>query len=144
MLSAVKLARQAAGWPALTWNSILFPSGPVVATRDHRRQLLRRERERDAWGDSADERIGVLRSFQAMTDEEVRAMVRKLAEYYLKGEVTGHACAWLVESLIAVSGIEERDEKMAELAEFVAAYSSDGGEGLHDESELRRYMSGLQ
>jgi len=79
-----------------------------------------------------------------MTDEDVLVIVRRLSEYFLNGEMTGRAFAWTVESLIATSGIEERDEQLAAVAEFVATYSPDGGEGLHDESELTRYIAGLK
>jgi len=78
-----------------------------------------------------------------MTDHEERAIVRKVAEYYLNGEVTGRAFAWLIEALIASSGVEERDEELATLVEFVASYSPSGGEGLYDDSQLVRYVSGL-
>ena len=78
-----------------------------------------------------------------MTDDELRIVVKRIADYYLRGEVTGRAFAWIVESLIATSGIEERDEHLAAVAEFIAAYSPNGGEGLYDEAELKRYVSGL-
>ena len=72
-----------------------------------------------------------------MSDDELRIIVRKLAEIYLDGELTGRAFAWTVESLIATSGIEERDEQLGVLAELLAASSPEGGEGLYDETELK-------
>ncbi|MBV8517153.1 MAG: hypothetical protein JO197_07075 [Acidobacteria bacterium] len=78
-----------------------------------------------------------------MSDDDLRAVIKKLAEYYVQREVTGRAFAWTVESLIATSAIDERDERMATAAEFLAAYSPSGGEGLHDEKELMRFASSL-
>jgi hypothetical protein len=79
-----------------------------------------------------------------MTDDELRANIKQIAGYYLDGEVSGRAFAWIVESLIATSGIDERDAQLAAIAEFLAAYSPNGGEGLYDEAELKLYVSRLR
>jgi len=69
---------------------------------------------------------------------ETAKIVRQLSIFFLHGDVTAPAYAWLAESVIAASDAYEHDDLLAEFADHLASYSQTGGIGLFGDAELRR------
>ena len=74
---------------------------------------------------------------------DLKAIVERLSRYYLAGEVSGRAYAWLAESLIASSGHMQTVPELEEFAEALAFYSPLGEDGLFGDEELKRRVQAM-
>src|SRR5712691_6396095 len=79
--------------------------------------------------------LRTLQSRLSMT--EIRKIIKQLSEYFLAGDVSARAYAWLAESIVASSDAYESDSVLTDFADLLASYSPTEGEGLFGYEQLR-------
>lgn len=59
-----------------------------------------------------------------MKDDDIRSIIKQMALFHQSGAISGEAFAWIAESLIASSGVDDRDEQLSDLGEYLGGIFS--------------------